>query len=109
MKNTEAGHVKEYLKHVNKNLFLYQFHFWRADYYYMKRLGNNQGVRIALSKIRKLGLHPMPLEKAELIYSLKTEPWARKAYLLTHKAIPYFTHAEFSAAKSVVENHDYGT
>ena len=50
----------------------------------------------------------MDIEEAKEIYDLVTEPWARKAWLLTHKEVPEFTEDQWQEAKEIVENYDFG-
>jgi hypothetical protein len=50
----------------------------------------------------------MDIEEAKEIYELVNEPWARKAYLLTHPKVPEFTKEQIEEAIKLVENYDFG-
>jgi len=51
----------------------------------------------------------MTIDEAKEIYDLTTEPWARKAYLMTHDKIPIFTKEQIEQAKQMVYDYDWGS
>ena len=54
------------------------------------------------------GRFKMDIEEAKEIYDLTTEPWARKAYLLTHDKVPEFTKEQVEKATKMVMDYDWG-